>query len=58
MIIAICVASSFALLVLIIVLRAMLFRPKDSEEMESSPIAVDAEAAMRSLSALVRCKNP
>lgn len=57
MIIAICVASSFALLVLIIVLRAMLFRPKDSEKMESSPIAVDAEAAMRSLSALVRCKT-
>ncbi len=57
MIAAIAIGITLLILTAVLVLRALLFLPKEKEFVKSYSVSVDAESAANSLSEMIRCKT-
>ena len=51
------IGAFFAIFVVVILVRALLFVPKKVEKQEVSPVSVNSEKAVSDLSAMIRCKT-
>lgn len=57
MIILLAIASAILLLVLVLVIRALLFKPYREENLKAEPVFVDADKAAADLGEMIRCKT-